>query len=167
MPNSLRLLETDAKLDFEVIEKDAETTSQEPEQQATNDRDTPVDRILALIARTDDVRLRSEATRVLVNVVRSLFATKSLGTAELAAASPITPTLHSSSQSGLDAEEVMKRRGRPKVARKEVAIALSEMVRLSERYPMLINEAIVGLTLLAGSGGAGGRFRGHLRTPRS
>lgn len=36
--------------------------------------------------------------------------------------------------------------------------ALSEMVRLSEKYPMLINEGIVGLTLLAGSGEVGGLF---------
>lgn len=39
-----------------------------------------------------------------------------------------------------------------------VVKALSEMVRLSEKYPMLINEGIVGLTLLAGSGGVGGKF---------
>lgn len=50
----------------------------------------------------------------------------------------------------------MKRRGRPRIVREEVVGALSEMVRLSEKYPMLINEGIVGLTLLAGSGGIGG-----------
>lgn len=110
------------------------------------------------------MRLRSEATRIVVNVVRTLFSTKPLGSSagagsDMAHASPITPTLHapsSASGGGLDAEETMKRRGRPMIVRKEVAEALSEMVRLSERYPMLINEAVVGLTLLAGSGGAGG-----------
>ncbi|KAM0789217.1 hypothetical protein ACM66B_000062 [Microbotryomycetes sp. NB124-2] len=116
---------------------------------------TPIDLLVALIPRTDDVRLRSEATRVLVNIVRTLFATKPLATTELAAASPITPTLTASAQSSLNAEETLKRRGRPKVVRREVVEALSEMVRLSEKYPMLINEAVVGLTLLAGSGGAG------------
>jgi hypothetical protein len=158
VPNSLRLLETDAKLDFEATEAEPDTALQGKETLAPIASSTPIDRILALVSRTDDVRLRSEATRVLVNIVRSLFSTKSLGMAELAAASPITPTLHSSSGSSLDTEEVMKRRGRPRVARREVAVALSEMVRLSERYPLLINEAIVGLTLLAGSGGAGGMW---------
>ncbi|KAK4057274.1 hypothetical protein OIO90_001771 [Microbotryomycetes sp. JL221] len=119
---------------------------------------TPLDLLIKLIPRTDDVRLRSEATRVLVNIVRTLFATKALATAELAAASPITPTLHSSVQSSLNVEEQLKRRGRPKIARKDVVEALSEMIRLSEKYPMLINEAVVGLTLLAGSGGAGATF---------
>ncbi|KAK4051403.1 hypothetical protein OIV83_002887 [Microbotryomycetes sp. JL201] len=119
---------------------------------------TPVDLIVSLISRTDDVRLRSEATRVLVNIVRTLFATKPLATTELAAASPITPTLTASAQSSLNAEETLKRRGRPKIVRQDVVEALSEMVRLSEKYPMLINEAIVGLTLLAGSGSAGAIF---------
>lgn len=52
----------------------------------------------------------------------------------------------------------MRRKGKPIIVRKEVVDALSEMVRLSEKYPMLINEGIVGLTLLAGSGEVGGLF---------
>lgn len=59
----------------------------------------------------------------------------------------------------------MKRRGRPRIVRAEVVGALSEMVRLSEKYPMLINEGIVGLTLLAGSGGVGGTSFSHPPTP--
>lgn len=148
MPNSLRLLETPLAPREAREDAAASSTAAPP---------SPFDYVLALIPRTDDVRLRSEATRIVVNVVRTLFSTKPLGTAsDLAHASPITPTLHSAASNGLDAEETMKRRGRPLIVRKEVAEALSEMVRLSERYPMLINEAIVGLTLLAGSGGVGG-----------
>ncbi|ORY58020.1 hypothetical protein BCR35DRAFT_209510 [Leucosporidium creatinivorum] len=150
VPNSLRLLETPSASQQNAVA----TTDASPAAPSS-----PFDFVLALIPRTDDVRLRSEATRIVVNVVRTLFSTKPLGTAtDLAHASPITPTLHSAASNGLDAEETMKRRGRPLIVRKEVAEALSEMVRLSERYPMLINEAVVGLTLLAGSGGAGGEL---------
>lgn len=142
--NSLRLLETPSA-----------SVANSPETPAPY---SPFDLVLALIARTDDIRLRSEATRIVVNVVRTLFSTKPLGNSasDMAHASPITPTPSSAASNSLDAEETMKRRGRPLIVRKEVAEGLSEMVRLSERYPMLINEAIVGLTLLAGSGGAGG-----------
>lgn len=149
MPNSLHLLESPSTPTSDAV------TSPSTKQPTTA---SPFDLILSLISRTDDVRLRSEATRIIVNVVRTLFSTKPLGSSasDLAHASPITPTLHSAASTGLDAEETMKRRGRPLIVRKEVAEALSEMVRLSERYPMLINEAVVGLTLLAGSGGAGG-----------
>lgn len=131
-----------------------------PESRSTTEP-TPLDHITAIIARTDDVRLRSEATRILINVVRSLFSTRPSSTSDLVAASPISPNLQTAGpggSNGLDAGEVLKRRGRPLVVTREVVLALSEMVRLSEKYPMLINEAIVGLTLLAGSGAVGGKL---------
>ncbi|KDE06742.1 hypothetical protein MVLG_02938 [Microbotryum lychnidis-dioicae p1A1 Lamole] len=128
-----------------------------------------LDLLVASIRRTDNVRLRSEATRVLANVVRSLFSTRvNSDPSNLAAASPITPSMNQSNHSGLpssggnaggvDTEESLKRRGRPRVLRKDVVEALTEMVRLSEKYPMLINEAVVALTLVAGSGGAGAKL---------
>ncbi|SCV69780.1 BQ2448_1174 [Microbotryum intermedium] len=128
-----------------------------------------LDLLIASIKRTDNVRLRSEATRVLANVVRSLFSTRvSSDPSNLAAASPITPSMNQSNHNGLpssggntggvDTEESLKRRGRSKVVRNDVVEALTEMVRLSEKYPMLINEAIVALTLVAGSGGIGAKL---------
>lgn len=123
---------------------------------------TPLDFVLALISRTDDVRLRSESTRILVNVVRTLFSTKpiNINNTDFVSASPITPVgavvPNLNSTNGLDEIEILNRRGKPKIVRIEVVEALSEMVRLSEKYPMLINEGIVALTLLAGSGAIGG-----------
>ncbi|KAL8276235.1 hypothetical protein RQP46_011352 [Phenoliferia psychrophenolica] len=123
---------------------------------------TPLDALVALIPRTDDVRLRSEASRTLVNVVRSFFSSKPYIGGDTAHSSPISPSSAtmspSLSQGGgamLDEDEIAKRKGRPKIVRVEVVTALSEMVRLSEKYPMLINEGVVGLTLLAGSGAVG------------
>ncbi|GAA5933038.1 hypothetical protein JCM1841_003223 [Sporobolomyces salmonicolor] len=119
----------------------------------------PLDAILALISRTDEVRLRSEASRILVNLVRSLFSTKLPSMSDSVAASPISPSAaHAAPSEHVDEEELLRRRGRPTLVRTDVVEALSEMVRLSEKYPMLINEGVVGLTLLAGSGQSGARL---------
>ncbi|GAA5953033.1 hypothetical protein JCM3765_003039 [Sporobolomyces pararoseus] len=97
-----------------------------------NSNETPVDLILALIKRTDELQLRSESTRVLINLVRTLFS-----------ASPST------TEEGIieKAREIM-------LQKEEIVKAISEQVRLSEKYPVLVNEGIVALSLL--SGGAGG-----------
>lgn len=96
---------------------------------------SPSDLILSLSSRTDDLRLRSESTRVIANLVRTLFASPS----DAAAIDQV-------------------RAGREKLATREVAKTLAEMVRTSEKYPILVNEGVVGLTLLAGSGKKGGAF---------
>lgn len=120
----------------------------------------PIELILAIIPRTDDVRLRSEASRILINLIRALFSTRPPSLSPTPAVSPITPhtnRLRVELPVGDDneEEEARKTAGRQKVVRKEVADALAEMVRLSEKYPILINEGVVGLTLLAGSGPVG------------
>lgn len=122
----------------------------------------PLDLILSLITRTSDVRLRSEATRILINTIRSLFSSPSSLSAApggLAASSPITPGAWTPTTGAGVEDELLKarRRGRKEVVRSEVVKAVSELVRLGARkYPMLGNEGVVGLTLLAGSGGCGG-----------
>lgn len=117
---------------------------------------SPVELLLAIIPRTDDVRLRSEATRVLINVIRALFSTRPPSLSATPAVSPVTPHSKRFEQpDGPEAEEERKQAGRTQVVRREVVAALAEMIRLSEKYPMLINEGIVGLTLVAGSGPTG------------
>ncbi|BGP16884.1 hypothetical protein JCM10213v2_004892 [Rhodosporidiobolus nylandii] len=100
----------------------------------------PLSHVLSLTSRTDDTRLRSEATRILVNVVRSLWSSR--------------PGVQPEE---VDEEELLRRQGREVLLQhgQEVVKALSELIRLSEKYPMLINEGIVALALLAGSGERG------------
>jgi hypothetical protein len=86
--------------------------------------------LLSLSTRVDDLRLRSESTRVIANLVRTLFAAPSD-----------------------DAATKQVKAGREKLTSRNVAGSLAEMVRTSERFPVLVNEGVVGLTLLAGSGG--------------
>ncbi|GAA6060054.1 hypothetical protein JCM10212_001051 [Sporobolomyces blumeae] len=114
------------------------------EADADSTSELPLSLILGLIARTDEIRLRSESTRILVNLVRSLFS------------SPRPPT--TLTQPSIDSDEItdLRRKGQEiLLAKKEVVEALSEQVRLSEKYPILVNEGIVALTLLAGNGELG------------
>ncbi|GAA6051123.1 hypothetical protein JCM3770_004726 [Rhodotorula araucariae] len=110
----------------------------------------PIDLLLALLARTDEGRLRSEGPRVLVNIIRSLFA------------------LPSCAASHADALAPLVLQGKARLARREVAEALAELVRRSDKWPILMNEGVVGLTLLAGSSDQGAALvLGALHTPPS
>ncbi|KAK4705703.1 hypothetical protein P7C70_g506, partial [Phenoliferia sp. Uapishka_3] len=84
---------------------------------------TPLSALLALIPRTNDVRLRSEASRTLVNVVRSFF---SAGKPYLGGEA-ISPVVQQNEKGGQDGEEEMKKRAREEIVKKEVVDALSEM----------------------------------------
>ncbi|GAA5896449.1 hypothetical protein JCM6882_001016 [Rhodosporidiobolus microsporus] len=119
----------------------------------------PLDHVLALIARTDDTRLRSEATRIVVNLVRSLWSSKpaiahhhtALSQPPAAGSAAEPPAV---GEKHLDDEELLRQQGRELLAGSaDVARVLSELVRLSEKYAVLVNEGVVGLALLAGSGG--------------
>ena len=99
----------------------------------------PLDSLLALISRTDELRLRAEGTRVLVNLARTLFSL------------PSCATSHEN-----DAVTAQVAQGRERLVRRDVSDAMGELVRGSEKFPILVNEGVVGLTLLAGCGTAGG-----------
>jgi hypothetical protein len=83
--------------------------------------------ILDLIERIDDVRLRTEATRILANVSRTLWNSK----------------LETIDATGRDA-------ARAALADSPgAANALAEMVRTGDKYPILVNEGIGGLVVIA------------------
>lgn len=98
------------------------------------DDKTPLDELLLLVKRVDDVRLRSEATRVLVNAVRAIF-----GPASAAA--------------GSDARLASSR---SRLSQADIATAIGELARISAKYPMLVNEGVVALALLAAKDAAAG-----------
>lgn len=99
---------------------------------------SPLSTILSLISRTNDVRLQCEATRLLVNIVRSLYSSRSV-------TSPVTPAALGGLEMG-----IAKTKARNVIENSEgVVDAISEIVRTGEKYPMLVNEAIVALTLLS------------------
>ena len=105
-----------------------------------------IDQILDLIRRTDSIAIRNEGTRVLVNLIKTLWMPPP------SAASPVRTTLPD------DPVLLAQRRNAfAAITTEEVADALGEMVGRNAKYPVLLNEGIMALTLLA-SLPAGGSF---------
>jgi len=90
-----------------------------------------LEQILALVRRTDSVPIKSEGTRVLVNVIRSLWAVE---------ASSQPP-----SQERQRNREIATRL----VLTQDSADILATLLVCSGRYPILTNECILALTLLS------------------
>ncbi|EST05492.1 Armadillo-type fold [Kalmanozyma brasiliensis GHG001] len=85
--------------------------------------------LIDMIRRIDDMPTKMEATRVLVNVVKSLW----------------TSARSSGSQASSEQANLAARQ---KVVRRDVIQAIAEMVRTSPKYPVLVNEGIIALTLV-------------------
>ncbi|CAG8666449.1 21823_t:CDS:10, partial [Gigaspora margarita] len=99
-----------------------------------NDVERPLTRLLNLIKRTDDLPIRSEGTRILVNLVKNMWVEKSHTVLE---GTPVSSL-------------------RSELNRQEVVLPLANMI-IESKYPILQNEGIIALTLLimddsAGSG---------------
>lgn len=97
----------------------------------------PLETLLALNQRTSEARLRFEAARVLVNIIRSLYSARSV-------TSPITPA----ALGGFDTAMLKGKARQALEGNAGVTGALAEMMRTAEKYPILVNEAIIALTLL-------------------
>jgi hypothetical protein len=80
--------------------------------------------ILALINRSDSVPVKSEGTRVLVHAIKSLWSSDASagGRRQEAMATLLTP---------------------------QVANALAQLIGRSKKYPVLVNEGVIALTLLS------------------
>ncbi|KAJ3573972.1 hypothetical protein NP233_g2090 [Leucocoprinus birnbaumii] len=90
-----------------------------------------LEQILALVKRTESVPVRSEGTRVLVNAIRSLWA--------------VEPSNQPPSQERQRSREIATQL----VLTQESADALASLLASSGRYPVLINESVLALTLLS------------------
>ena len=85
---------------------------------------TGLQQILALVRRSDSTAVKSEGTRVFVNVIRTLW--------------------HEDTPDGEQRKAAMGI-----VSTGPIALTLAQLVGRSKRYPILINEGIVALTLLS------------------
>lgn len=83
--------------------------------------DSALHNILSLSKRTDDVRLKSESTRVVVQLIRALWTS--------------TDQAHQKVRQQLNSPDVV--------------LALGGMVKSSSKWPILINEGLFSLALLA------------------
>ncbi|EGN93229.1 hypothetical protein SERLA73DRAFT_64433 [Serpula lacrymans var. lacrymans S7.3] len=96
---------------------------------------TGLSQILALVKRSDTVAVKSEGTRVLVNVIKSLWSSDP-------------------SQQDSQAEEVKDRQLKREMAIEALLTpscteALAGLIGRSMKYPILINEGVVALSLLS------------------
>lgn len=85
---------------------------------------TALQQILALIRRSDSVPVKSEGTRVLVHAIKSVWS--------------------SDASAGARRQEAMTTLLTPQTAE-----ALAQLIGRSKKYPVLINEGVIALTLLS------------------
>lgn len=97
------------------------------------DKGSTLEALLALIGRTEDTPTRLEATRVLVNLIRTLWQSNKSKDIE----------------GSEDAKAELLHEARKRLASEQVIDALTDMLGRGGKFPVLINEALVGLTLLA------------------
>ncbi|EPQ58166.1 hypothetical protein GLOTRDRAFT_136931 [Gloeophyllum trabeum ATCC 11539] len=95
--------------------------------------ETGAKQILALIRRSDTIAVKSEGTRVFVQVIKSLWSTEG-GSGEMTE---------------------RKQEARTALINPDVAAALAQLIGRSRKYPILINEGVVALTLLSMFPGGG------------
>lgn len=103
--------------------------------------------ILALVKRADTVTVKSEGTRVLVNVVKSLWSSDIIGTPNTTISSPIANG--TVDVAVLASKERKKQDSMKAVLTMQCATALASLVGRSGQFPLLINEGVVALTLLS------------------
>ncbi|ESK96931.1 gtp binding [Moniliophthora roreri MCA 2997] len=106
---------------------------------------TGLSQILALVKRSDSVPVKSEGTRVLVNVVKSLWSSDIIG------ATPSALPTNSEGEGHSESEDIKRKRQEAKqtILTLPCASALANLVARSAKYPLLVNEGIVALTLLS------------------
>jgi hypothetical protein len=107
---------------------------------------TGLSQILGLVKRTDSLPIRSEGSRVLVNVIKSLFLNNIL------APSPSSEAVEDSSNSVKDGvQEQQKKRNQAirTILTPESAWTLASLVGRGMKYPILINEGVIALSLMS------------------
>ncbi|KAJ7774775.1 hypothetical protein B0H16DRAFT_1508334 [Mycena metata] len=103
--------------------------------------------IMALVRRTKSTPVRSEGTRVLVNVIKSLWSNDP-------SASPANTVMTATLQ-GINSADVLHENQRKRhesmqaVLNPECALALASLVGRSAKYPLLVNEGVVALSLMS------------------
>lgn len=88
--------------------------------------------LLELLERTEDVPTRMEGTRALVTAIKSLWSAS-----------------QGSDRPQSEADASARKQARQRLVSEPVINALAEMMRGSIKYPVLVNEGILALTLLA------------------
>lgn len=108
---------------------------------------TGLAQILALVKRSDSIPLRCEGSRVVVNVVKSLWSNQ---TPVSWTASP----LESPADSGINKEVLLDREQKRSIAIRAILIpecarTLANLIMISRKYPLLVHEGVVAMNFLS------------------
>lgn len=105
---------------------------------ASDTSGSPMDQILALVRRSDSIAIKSEGTRVLVNVIKSLWSSE---------------IPYADEEKSARRQEAMKA-----VINPTCASPLAQLVGRSKKYAVLINEGVVALSLMSTHANGGRQF---------
>lgn len=108
---------------------------------------TGLSQLLALIKRSDTVAIKSEGTRVIVNLIKSLWSSD--------------PTIEQRSAEENQTRQQKRERAIQALVTIPCIDALAALIGRSTKYPILINEAIVALSLLS-THRDGGKYMGSI-----
>ncbi|KAG8998705.1 hypothetical protein FRB94_005966 [Tulasnella sp. JGI-2019a] len=115
--------------------------------------DSALDLILDLVRRSDSIGLQSEGTRVLVNVVKCLFSSTSASGKPNGIVAPLAsdsaPDLKIRTTGLVNDDKQERQQAIDRLATADSVEPLTDMIGRSGRYPILLNESVVALTLLS------------------
>lgn len=92
---------------------------------------------MSLVQRTESISIKSEGTRVLVNAIKTLWSS----------AIPATPS--TPDDEGLSQQKQKQKQAIRLLLTQDCATALALLVARSGKYPLLVNEGIVALSLMS------------------
>ncbi|CAK5264572.1 unnamed protein product [Mycena citricolor] len=103
--------------------------------------------IMALVKRTRSIPVKSEGTRVLVNVIKSLWSNDPSATPVEAAATAALQGIDT--PAAIQANQRKRHESMQAVLSSDNAYALASLITRSAKYPLLVNEGIVALSLMS------------------
>ncbi|KAI5900352.1 uncharacterized protein SCHCODRAFT_02607671 [Schizophyllum commune H4-8] len=118
-----------------------------PDPAASSSRPTGLSQILGLVKRTENIAIRSEGTRVLVNVIKSLFSNAPPTSPTTVLPSPVTQAA-SNHEAAIEKQQ-KKEETIKALLNKDCTSALANLITRGAKFPLLINEGVVALSLLA------------------
>lgn len=116
-----------------------------PSDDAAATETTGLAQLVALIKRSDTVAVKSEGTRVIVNLIKSLWSSE--------------PTAEQRSAEETQTRQQKRERAIQALVTTSSVDALAALIGRSAKHPILINEAVVALSLLS-THRDGGRYIG-------
>ncbi|PFH54395.1 hypothetical protein AMATHDRAFT_186396 [Amanita thiersii Skay4041] len=107
--------------------------------------ETGLMQILNLVKRTDNVPIKSEGTRVVVNIIKSLW----LGDNRNAVSEVTSPTILNGTTDEILEKQTRRQAAIRTILTLDVVEVITNLIARSRRYPLLVNEGVIALSLIS------------------